>query len=142
MIKCEERKLKELLEKFYNLIILDKGKYLIFEEFPYGCCGNISLFLCNYLLDNGFKNCYYVSGRIFADTIMSHAWVEVDDIIVDLTIQQFATSKIIKLYDFKSEYFIGTSRKIHSQFSMVTKSLAEQFSDSDELGITYHKIFN
>lgn len=56
------------------------------EEFPSGACGDCSLIMGTYLLQNGFQNVEYVVGK---DGEQSHAWLECDGVIVDITADQF-----------------------------------------------------
>lgn len=76
---------------FKNAILkTDKNNLSIaLKEFPYGSCG-----WCNDLLLYHFKkinfsniqNIYYISAYMDDST---HGWLEVDDIIIDLTLSQF-----------------------------------------------------
>lgn len=77
---------------FKNAILKsDKNNLSIaLKEFPYGSCG-----WCNDLLLYHFKkinfpniqNIYYVSA--YLNEIRTHGWLEVDNIIIDLTLSQF-----------------------------------------------------
>jgi len=57
------------------------------EAFPRGACGDCSLIIGTYLLKNGFQNVEYVVG--VDDGEQSHAWLECDGVIVDITADQF-----------------------------------------------------
>jgi hypothetical protein len=55
-------------------------------KFPAGACGDCSLIVGTYLIKNGFENVEYVVG---VDGDQSHAWLECDGFIVDITADQF-----------------------------------------------------
>ena len=54
--------------------------------FPTGSCGDCSMILGTYLITQGFENVEYVVG---IDGEQSHAWMECEGIIVDITADQF-----------------------------------------------------
>lgn len=56
------------------------------QTFPNGSCGDASLLLGKYLLNNGYSNVRYIAGW---KATKSHAWLLVDDFIVDITADQF-----------------------------------------------------
>lgn len=59
------------------------------EAFPRGACGDCSLIMGTYLLKNGFRNVEYVVGVDKGE--QSHAWLECDGVIVDITADQFGS---------------------------------------------------
>ena len=80
--------LKELCSQFRNAIITYGIKKLpiSFHEFPSGSCGDASLLLGKYLEEMGLGQFNYVCGQLRRQ---SHAWLEKDGIIVDITADQF-----------------------------------------------------
>ena len=73
---------------------------ITFSSFPRGACGDASLILGAYLADNGFPHFVYVTGERGsheAGTWSSHAWLEADGLVADITADQFqdAPSKIV-----------------------------------------------
>ena len=57
-----------------------------FEKFPECSCGDASTLLAQYLIDAGYDTPTYVSGEIVEPTrLLSHAWIELDDIVLDIT---------------------------------------------------------
>jgi len=84
-----------------------------FDSFPVGCCGDVSTLLAAYLKDEGFGKCTYVSGWNSVEQ-ESHAWLEKDGIIYDLTIDQFPDRAISQM--------ITLDGKWHSQFANNVKS--------------------
>jgi hypothetical protein len=70
-------------------IIKTKGAGLqSLSEFPSGACGNASPLLAQYFHDLGLGEWEYVSGIRSCDQ-HSHAWLEKDGWIVDITADQF-----------------------------------------------------
>jgi hypothetical protein len=68
---------------------VDPEVRFIIAGFPKGACGEVCLLLGHYLCENGFPDAEYVNGvRRFDGE--SHAWIETDGIIVDITGDQFA----------------------------------------------------
>jgi len=63
------------------------------RDFPKGSCGDASLLLAEYLKSKGIGPLTYVCGQIVTDhqrgDIQTHAWLEMDDIIIDITPDQF-----------------------------------------------------
>lgn len=88
--------LQELSLRFRNTIIKYGIKKLpiSFHEFPTGSCGDASLLLGKYLDEMGMGQFDYVCGELGRQ---SHAWLEKDGIIVDITADQFdgVTEEII-----------------------------------------------
>ena len=61
------------------------GESTWFSNFPRGCCGDAAELLSKYLIDNNIKT-HYVSGMRSGQ---SHAWLEYDGYIIDITADQF-----------------------------------------------------
>ena len=55
-------------------------------DYPRGCCGNTTEMLGAYLTENGISGFEYISG---SKSDSSHAWLEKDGIIIDITRGQF-----------------------------------------------------
>lgn len=77
------------------------------QDFPAGACGDVSLILGHFLLENGFQGFDYVLGELLHDTsevqLQSHAWLQFDSIVVDITADQFndVDEKVIVRYNSK-----------------------------------------
>lgn len=71
----------------------EQGEF--FRKFPTGQCGHSSDMLTQYLIDNGVKNVDYVCGTYYSDNpddpdnCQSHAWLVVNELVVDITADQF-----------------------------------------------------
>ena len=68
---------------------VDPEVRFIVDAFPTDACGEVCLLLGHYLRENGFPEAEYVNGIRRSDG-RSHAWIETDGIIVDITSDQFA----------------------------------------------------
>jgi hypothetical protein len=68
-----------------------------FDHFPRGCCGSVSEVLGRLLHERCAVDPLYVSGmRMGSDgRHITHAWLEVDDIIIDITADQFSRPPVI-----------------------------------------------
>ncbi|MGG0793795.1 hypothetical protein ABE137_07285 [Brevibacillus laterosporus] len=110
-------------------------KSLYFDRFPIGCCGDSSKLFSKFLSSKGIK-AYYVWG--IRDDEYSHAWLEYDDIIIDLTADQFD--------EVHEEVVVTKNRDWHSQFEIQNK-VALDFEEFEEynakrLGAIYKNILN
>lgn len=57
-----------------------------FRRFPWGSCGDASVLLGKFLKDQGLGDFTLVVGRSYDG---QHAWLEQDDVMVDITADQF-----------------------------------------------------
>lgn len=80
------------------------------NNFPRGCCGNTSDILGQYLSDKGASNLMAVSG---CRDGKSHAWLEFDGFILDITSDQF--------HDGCGNIFIGRESEFHASFKNQVK---------------------
>lgn len=86
----------------------ENNKYLsetFFGYFPEGACGNASCFLAKWLEYQGVVGLRYICGKRDGH---SHAWLEIDDCIIDITSDQFP--------DGVGSVYIGRDRSFHDQF--------------------------
>lgn len=128
--------LYQVCMKFRNAIVkIPKSKLSIsFNNFPFGSCGDTCLILGSFLYKSGFGIFDYVCGQ---RNLNSHAWLEKNGIIVDITADQFEDCETavyvggINLFyqsfdeDFRHKYFESLSGK-----SIKTDSL---WKDYDEI---------
>jgi hypothetical protein len=112
-------------------ILVRNGKEiddLFFSDFPRGCCGNASDILGQWLSSKGITGLETVSGW---RKETSHAWLEYEGLILDITSDQFS--------DGCGEVFVGKYSKFHSSFksqerspldiSAILSSAYKKFSD-------------
>ena len=87
--------LQNLTARFYEFrtaleIFPKQGLLLPFDDFPLGTCGDASLLLAKYFQKCGLGEFRYVSGTYSANgEFCSHAWLEKDELIIDITADQF-----------------------------------------------------
>lgn len=99
----------------------EKGKFFDepFRRFPNGCCGDACDLLAQYLLENGI-NSKYVCGTYYEDQ-QSHAWLEIGDIIADITADQFKGDK-----NYPQEYitpcYVGKKNRFYELFEEAPNS--------------------
>jgi len=128
--------LKELCSQFRNAIISYgiKNLPITFHEFPMGSCGDASLLVGKYLDEMGLGKFDYVSGQLGRQ---SHAWLEKDGIIVDITADQFDGAA--------EEIIVTDNNDFHKQFEEKSRRLyIDSFGNGDfvdiELLPAYYKI--
>lgn len=115
---------------FQNAIIRSGGGGLIgLQEFPSGACGDSSILLGQFLFDEGFGEWTYVVGeRTVPSGQQSHAWIENNQLIVDITAHQFE--------DIIEPVVTTVDRVWHSQFVDQKRHVAliDVYNDGFTLG--------
>jgi len=84
--------IKKLSEKFRRAIERCERSELplSLENFPIGSCSDASTLLGTYLKDNGFGDFHLVKGRRGEGAgLETHFWLEKENLIVDITADQF-----------------------------------------------------
>lgn len=79
-------------------------------RFPYGCCGDASNLLAKLLRENDieFEYVWGMRGE------QSHAWLECDDLIIDITADQFP--------DIKEKIIVTNDKSWHNNFKGQSRS--------------------
>lgn len=138
MSKIKIEDLKKACQIFRDQIIKnDKIKEnSIFREFPNGCCADASLILAKFLEQKGFGICKYVRGQ---KGIPTHAWLENEGFIIDITADQFDEIDEMVIVSKNSEF--------HLEYDIICKaSYKESFggggSVDSELVPIYDEIVN
>lgn len=119
-----EDKIVELATQFRNAIERAKaeGEFdsdSIFSRFPRGCCGDATDLLGEFLLEYGIESYYVCGSRYFEDIEegpQSHAWLDVDGLIVDITGDQF--SDRFSYYNYDKKVYVGTGDDFHDLFEV------------------------
>jgi hypothetical protein len=116
------QKITELATRFREAIeSSDKKKLPIaFQNFPRGSCGDASLLLARLLERNGFDWFDYV---LATREGKSHAWLQREDLIVDITADQFS--------DFNEKVVVTNDSQWHATFVVESKQRAD-FDKYDE----------
>lgn len=89
------------------------------QRFPAGACGDASDLLARFLLDEGLGEWEHVSGR--DATGQTHAWIERNGFIVDITADQFC--------DVGEPVTATTERSWHERFSLDRNRRASNLDD-------------
>lgn len=103
----------------------DFASDICFNSFPSGCCGDTSCLLGQYLLENNIIS-KYVCGEYHYpknDFTYSHAWLQVDDTIVDITGDQFKNNADILFYD--RRVYVGKIDAMHSLFHVTVNNVRD-----------------
>ena len=79
---------------------------MAFLSFPAGSCGDSSKLLGQWLTDHGLSHLSYVAAERGGK---SHTWLEWDELIIDITADQFE--------DAPGSVYVSTDRSFHGQFS-------------------------
>lgn len=82
--------ISDLCHRVRDSIEKVKGKTSLLKSFPHGCCRDASLILSMILEHYGFADHVYCSKDI-DDNSPSHAWLEYENHILDLTADQFGS---------------------------------------------------
>ncbi|MCT8987169.1 hypothetical protein [Shewanella phaeophyticola] len=96
-------------------VLVENGSYIgktFFDRFPNGACGCTTDMLSKYLISKGVRNIESVSGQRGES---SHAWLEYENYIIDITGDQFT--------DGVSSVYISKNREFHDQFVSQTRVL-------------------
>ncbi|WP_404351689.1 hypothetical protein LG324_03010 [Phycicoccus jejuensis] len=81
------------------------------DAFPKGACGDTCEMLADFLRSRSLGDPTYVTG-LSEDHARSHAWLEIDDLIIDITADQFG--------DVEEQVIVTTDRSWHeSRFPSV-----------------------
>lgn len=120
-----EHELRHLATQFRAAIVRTEPRMrsICLEEFPHGACGDASLLLGEFLNEQGIAECEIVSGRL-PGTQQTHAWLEVDGFIIDITADQFGKLPVIVTRD----------HTWHRRFRLVSRDAVRL--DADE-GVLY-----
>ena len=85
-----------------------------FEYFPFGSCGDASILLAQYLIDEGFDTPTYVSAQLnLRDRNPGHAWLELDGVIIDITADGFDPKA--------PEVIVAENSEWHEKFEILDK---------------------
>lgn len=141
-------KLLTLSHQFRKAIDYIKGARLCmcnsyFDRFPVGCCGDTSDLLAQYLYDHGII-AKYVWGTWYGTTSydsQSHAWLLVNDLIIDITGDQFRNNRTF--YNFDKQVYVGPINQFYELFELGPCSVHEYKSGAiltAEQRVIYKKI--
>jgi hypothetical protein len=116
----------ELVTKFRSTIMcLGKSNFnhtsLAVTDFPEGCCDDASILLAEFLEENGYTNINLIHGSNGGTQkeLKSHDWLLVNNIIVDITADQFDWKGYIN-----EPVIIEKESLFHATFDQVNKGRA------------------
>lgn len=106
-----------LAETFRRGIELTTFECFPMNHFPLGCCGEASMLLSQYYIDNGIQ-AWYQNGNYHTSVegiIQSHAWIVLEKgIIVDITGDQFKNKFEYGFFD--TPVYVGKEKAFHKMF--------------------------
>ena len=128
---CSKQRLIELASQFRNALMkCDKHNlHITLQYFPHGACGDATYLLAKFLEEAGCGEFDYVSGIREHDN-HSHAWLEQNGIIVDITADQF--------YEQEASVLVTSDKTWHSQFEEQERHQAD-FERLDDRSIYFLK---
>ncbi len=119
--------LAEIARRFREAIIIAKrnGEFEQKDKmynFPYGCCDDAADLFAHYLFHTYNITSIIVFGSYHDGNPShncSHAWLELDNIIIDLTGSQFKNESV--LLNYNKELYIGPVDEFHMLFEVYRK---------------------
>jgi hypothetical protein len=105
------------------IFAVDRSDFPALADFPHGSCGDASILLGQYLYDRLGSEWTYVAAARAMDGL-THAWIEREGTIADITADQF--------YDVKIPVVVTTDRAWYEQFSVAKISRPALVSVLDE----------
>ena len=109
-----------------------------FEHFPSGCCGDATPLLGTYLIERGLGEFQYMLGyyKYSSNDSCSHAWLQSDSLIIDITADQFS--------DISEKVIVARKSKWHELLKGAPQNLADyRIYDSNTvatLSVMYQEI--
>ncbi|EOB3677458.1 hypothetical protein ACHELX_004376 [Vibrio vulnificus] len=100
------------------------NKYL-FSSFPKAACGNTCELLAEWFIQSGIQDVTYVYGE--NTKLGSHAWLEIGDIVVDITADQFGTVMPKVYVGRKIQFYDNFSEQVSSEPSLQMRDEFEKF---------------
>ena len=91
----------------------------LLNHFPTGTCGNVSDIFGEWLIERGEPDVEYVHGSREGK---SHGWLELENIIIDITSDQFS--------DGLGPVFVGSKTPFHRSFEDQVRSKPHVFPNS------------
>lgn len=108
------------------------------SNFPYGCCDDSCDLLGYYLYDQFQINTKHING-VYRDSIpeeiTNHAWLLLDDIIIDITADQFSS-----LIENNNGVYVGVENEFYQQLEDKQTLLNYDISENQRLWNDYQII--
>lgn len=101
----------QLTTRFHNGVVAVpmefRAKHM--KRYPVGSCGDASLLLGAYLVDQGVEGFLYICGKYGEHNGLTHAWLQRGNCVVDITASQFL--------DAPSPIVVASPSPWHSRFT-------------------------
>jgi hypothetical protein len=112
-----------------------EGLPITFERFPHGSCGDAALLLAKYLERNAHTGFVYVLGM---RDQRSHAWLQRDDLVIDITADQFEDQDqpviVARVSTWHSTFTVEPEDQHHADFTLYDAATAATLAQA------YHAI--
>lgn len=128
LIKIYASNFREVLE---HLDKEDVGNFSHFENFPTGCCGDTCDLLRWFLKSKGINTIYVTASD---GCLGTHAWLEFEDYIIDITADQFP--------DVDEKVIISNNSIWHNKFENPSKEPEDYELASNDLELLYYKVLS
>ena len=105
------------------------------QEFPCGACGDATLLLGTYLIENGYESFDYMEehmGFMAEGNWFSHAWLQGERLVVDITADQFP--------GIVQTVIVGENSDWHRSLNGKTQRVADYRTCNSELESAYREI--
>ena len=103
------------------------------KSFPRGACGPTTILLSQFLMEHGIKGMTYYCGLhllIKENKTQSHAWIDLDGLIIDITGDQFKDKAEYGFFDIP--VYVGQMDQFHSLFHEMQTHPLRGYMDYDE----------
>ena len=127
-------KLRQIVITFDLAISPIAQKYRsVFGEYPRGSCGSASEMLGHHLKMNYSFKTTYCNGAIHDPEFHSHAWLEFDSLIIDITCGQFED------FPYNCPY-VGLDDRWHSKWNAQRRPIMEATGGMEYWGPAYQEL--
>lgn len=114
-------------------------KHQLMGRFPHGCCGIVCCLLTKYLFDENIcEKIDYVNGTYYYDDgdSQAHTWLQLDDIIIDITGDQFEFHNIPLKNT--NRVYVGKINEFYASFDVYITGVCDFRKHSYELNNDSH----
>ena len=127
--------LNKVANQFFKSLSELKVRHELFEKFPDATCGNTSEMLGYHLSKRFGLDVTYEAGDRYGPDWGSHAWLEVGNVIIDLTCCQFEDCPHVCPY-------VGEDRTWHDQWDLKDSYLASEPTGKEYWNDAYQDILS
>ena len=97
----ESTRFRKAIEQY-----IDSSPHKLLAKFPAGCCKITSFLLARRFVEQGFGKAKYVWGYRSIFNYSSHGWLQFDNLIVDITADQFESGNPSVTVTFDQSFYL------------------------------------